>query len=187
MNVDRFLYRIRQFKLFLLASQPAPEDLEPARHMLTDRQFALFLGLQSAEQAHSLAVYTELVSRGESSPDLLTAALLHDIGKVLHPLKAWERGLVVIAKSVIPVQAHKWGSGPARGWRRPFVVIEQHPAWGAEMAAQVGTDAFVVELIRRHQEPLPQKNGQDQERTLEKSTLNAEILLRKLQAVDEDN
>jgi hypothetical protein len=62
------------------------------------------------------------------------------------------------------------------GWRRAFIVAEQHPIWGADLAAECGTSQLAVSLIARHQEQIPP----------EASSME-DILLRKLQAVDDNN
>ena len=54
--------------------------------------------MQSSEQAHAVSVYRQLVAQGETSSDLLAAALLHDVGKSLSPLRLWERVLIVLAR-----------------------------------------------------------------------------------------
>ena len=123
--------------------------------MLTPEQYSLFLRLQPCEQAHSLNLLHALCAEGQSNPDLLAASLLHDVGKSRHPLRTWERVVIVLANVFLPKQAWEWGDAQPCGWRRPFVIARQHPAWGAEMTAQTGASDLLVELIRRHQDDLP--------------------------------
>jgi len=258
MSLSRVLYRIRQFYLALWAAAD-PRDLEQARAVLTPAQVALFTGMQSGEQAHAVSVYRQLVAQGETSSDLLAAALMHDVGKSLSPLRLWERVLIVLARAFFPAQSRRWGSLPAeglrgsrppspessfarspspltgygeniknlgvlgsraaqntqisgfsprslpvsggekegnaaelrsgdergnlsipeeaiRGWRRTFIVAEQHPAWGAALAAEAGASPRLVTLIRLHQEVPPTEADPETRR-----------LLSKLQAVDDNN
>lgn len=149
----RLRYRARQFWLALTAA-PAPEDLNLARQALSPSQMELFLKLQPNEQAHSLQIYRQLCDQKPVDDDLLVAALLHDVGKIQYPLRPWERAWIVIAKAILPAKAAEWGQAEPRGWKRPFVIAERHPAWGAEMAARAGTPPTVVSLIRRHQQPV---------------------------------
>jgi hypothetical protein len=159
MTLARLRYRAQQF-WDALWSAPAPGDLRLAERWLNPEQMRLFLRMQPGEQAHSLRVMNRLLQKGEAQPDLMAAALLHDVGKALSPLRIEERVLIVLVRTAAPQVALRWGSSEARGWRRAFVTAEQHPAWGAELALKAGTSALAVELIRRHQEPplaLPDK------------------------------
>jgi len=178
MSLGRVLYRVRQFSHAVWASA-APADLEQARSVLTPAQMALFVGMQSSEQTHALSVYRQLLAQGETSPDLLKAALLHDVGKICRPLRLWERVLIVLVKAIYPAQSRRWGSVDSeeagkKTWKQAFAVAEQHPAWGAELAAEAGTSPLTVELIRLHQDP-------------PSTAVDAEVkrLLVKLQAVDD--
>jgi hypothetical protein len=151
--------------------------LEQARSILTPPLLALFQRLAPSEQAHALGVLRMIQAGGPAQPALLQAALLHDIGKCLHPLQPWERALIVLARALLPGRARAWGcSGPARGWRRPFVVAEQHPGWGAELVARAGGEPLLVALVGRHQQALDGAPA-----SLE------EALLRRLQQADDSN
>jgi hypothetical protein len=177
----RVVYRTRQFWLALQAKPPA-RDLAQIQDVLNPSQAALFTRLQLSEQAHSLQVYTKLKEKGATHPDLLSAALLHDVGKCLAPLRLWERVAIVLAKAICSGQVKRWGEAPAgasagrvvqagpqggnerangdlRTWRRPFIIAEQHPEWGARLAEQAGASPLCAALIRRHQENL--RSAQD--------------------------
>lgn len=145
-------YRARQFWQALTAV-PAAEDLDRARQALSPQLMALFLNQTASEQVHSLNVFLQLSDQGERSADLLSAALLHDVGKSCYPLRIWERVMVVIGKALAPRQTECWSREEPRGWKRPFVVARRHAAWGAELAAASGASPLTVELIRRHHDP----------------------------------
>jgi putative nucleotidyltransferase with HDIG domain len=114
----------------------------------------LFLKLQPNEQAHSLRIYRQLYQKNSTEKDLLVAALLHDVGKTAYPLHPWERAWIVIGKATLPSKMAEWGQAEPRGWKRPFVIAEQHAGWGAEMAANAGASTTSVNLIRRHQQTI---------------------------------
>lgn len=160
------LYRLRQFWTNLVG-KPAAESLAQARQLLGPDLYALFLQMQPGEQAHSLQVFLDLRALGQADLDLLTAALLHDVGKARDRLRLWERVLVVIGKRVFPSRWRQWGQGEPRGWKRAFVIAEQHPEWGAEMADSAGASPAVVNLIRLHQVSLKQPPLTAQERQLQ--------------------
>ncbi|MBK5107702.1 MAG: HD domain-containing protein [Anaerolineales bacterium] len=181
MNASRFLYRSRQFWQ-ALSSGPSQGDVELVSSVLTDPQIELFQCMQASEQIHSIQVFHELRYQGEKNPDLLAAALLHDVGKTRSPLRIWERAIIVIVGAVCESCVHKWGTnknvhpGSGPGWRRAFIVAEQHPAWGADLAAECGTSPVAVSLIARHQE-----------RVNPDASTEEDILLQKLQAVDDNH
>ena len=173
------IYRTRQFWHALRAA-PTTEDLALARSVLTPPLQALFLQMQEGEQAHSIQVLRKIMQTGGAPVDLKVAALLHDVGKTCYPLDLWERVVIVVARAVFPGQVKHWGQGPAKGWRRPFAVSEQHAAWGEEMAAKAGASALACALIRRHQEyQLPKRSRS--------SLITEDQLLVQLQLFDNES
>jgi putative nucleotidyltransferase with HDIG domain len=153
MMFSQVIYRVQQFWLAWRAQSLTDEELAPARSVLTAEQMQLFHCLQPGEQIHALRVLHTVLQQGGMDSDLQTAALLHDIGKARAPLKLWERVVIVLGKSFFPERAKSWGEGQPQGIFRPFVIAEQHPAWGGEMASEVGASPVAVSLIRRHQTP----------------------------------
>ncbi|KAA3645445.1 MAG: HDIG domain-containing protein [Chloroflexi bacterium] len=174
MNPSRWLYRVRQF-WHALTARPSPEALKHIQYILNSDQLALFARLQASEQAHALNVLSQLEEQGQTNPDLLVAALLHDVGKARHRLFIWDRVVVVLGRALFPQKVDIWGESPPEGWRRPYVIAAQHPAWGAEMAAEAGTSDIAVEIIRRHQDKIGVPKSEIDE------------LLLALQAVDDMN
>ena len=152
----RIAYRVRQFWRAVFVSKEN-NKLEQAQAQLTPAQWALFDQLQPAEQAHALRIYHLLVQQGDIQPDLLVAALLHDVGKLRYPMNAVERAVVVVIKKLAPGLAQGWAELPEAGWegasdwRKAFILAEHHPAWGAELASKVGVSALSETLIRYHQ------------------------------------
>lgn len=177
MSFSQAVYRVRQFWLAWRVQSLAEDELAAARSILTAEQMQLFTRLQPSEQIHALRVLQTVRQWGENDPDLLVAALLHDIGKVRAPLSIWERVVIVLGKALFPERARGWGDGQARGWKRPFVIAAHHPAWGGELAAEVGVSPLAASLIRRHQSPLESKSITSQQ----------DHLLKILQAADHQN
>ena len=173
--VGDYTYRIRQFRDALRA-RPSEQDLDEVRLILNPSEMELFQMMQPSEQAHSIKVMRRLQAQNVVEQDLLIAALLHDVGKSLSPLHAWDRVLIVLVGALSPGLLARWGCGEPRGWRRPFVVALGHPAWGADIAARQGAPPLVVELIRRHQNHLQMQ-----------AVYSTDTLLRKLQAADDNS
>lgn len=180
----RILYRSRQF-WGALSATPDELSLTAANQVLSAPLMNLFLKMQPSEQAHSLRIYMQLHSSGEQNHDLLVAALLHDVGKSLYPLRSWERALVVLVKAFYPPLAKRWGQGQPIGWRRAFVVAENHPAWGADLALQSGASPLVAAIIRRHQERSDARLKGDEE-SLTGDDQESDLLNR-LQNLDDEN
>jgi len=172
--ISRLAYRSRQFWNALFG---------PRKHLtselllyLTPSQQQLFQRMQPSEQAHAFQLLKSLETAGQVQPDLLAAALLHDVGKTLHPLSIFDRVIIVLGKRLFPRRVMRWAEGAPKGLCLPFVVAEHHAQWGAELAADAGATPLTVELIRRHQEPpFPASSSQ------------TEQLLAALQAADDEN
>jgi hypothetical protein len=152
LRVTSILYRLKQF-WWEIASPSLSETARAAvAARLRPAEVALFDLFSPSDQWHSYRVMRSLEEAGHAEPDLLTAALLHDVGKTRVPLSVWERSLIVLGGMLWPGKTAVWGQNAPSGWQRPFVVKAQHPAWGAEMAAAAGSSPQAIELIRRHQD-----------------------------------
>ena len=169
-------YRIWQFWQSLKSS-PGDEDWIRIREILSPEEYTSFQLLPIPDQNHSLRVLRSLESVGETNLDLLKSALLHDIGKTNHPLRRWERVFAVLIMAIFPRFHQRWSEEPPHGWKRPLVIISQHPNWGADLAEKIGSPPSVVWMIRNHEKLNPE--GDFSEEDL--------ILLRKLQKVDNQN
>ncbi len=137
----------------------------------------MFSKMPPPDQNHSFRVFNSVLDEGENDDELIKAALLHDIGKGLHPLRRWERVFAVLVGNLWPELAIKWGKGEPEGFKRPLVIINQHPGWGADLAKETGSSETVVWLIQNHENYLPPVSSSP--RKLE--------LLNKLQTADNQN
>jgi len=169
-------YRVWQFwqgfKRF-----PQEGDQEVINTVLFQEEQDLFQQLPAADQNHSLRVFRSLQTQGEDDPDLLKAALLHDLGKIRYPLRRWERVFAVLVAGLFPRRVQMWGEGKPIGLRRPLAIVKQHPQWGADLAQSAGSSPRTVWFIQNHEKDLPEGSPSDEEL----------FLLRKLQEVDNTN
>ncbi|MGC9398573.1 MAG: HD domain-containing protein [Anaerolineae bacterium] len=152
MKVARVRHRVRQFFRTLQAPL-RPVDLDYVAERLSPSLVALFRRMPRAEQHHGIDLCRALEAQGLRDPDVLAAALLHDVGKTVVTPRLWERVWVVLGEHFLPKQAEAWGRGEPASWRRGFVVRRCHPTWGAALAERAGASARVVELIRCHHDP----------------------------------
>ena len=146
-----FGYRLQQFWLNLMAKPLLKNEWERVTAVLTPPQQKLFTQFDKSDQQHSFRVMQQLTENGQSHPDLLTAALLHDVGKTKFSVSIWERSLVVLVSLIFPNKLVEWGSGEGMGWKRPFAIKIQHPEWSAAMVEAIGGTQLTIALIRRHQ------------------------------------
>lgn len=145
-------YRLQQFWR-LLKAEPFPEEEWPRiQAVLTAQELALFRRQAAVDQAHGLRVLQTLQQAEETDAHLLTAALLHDVGKARLAPNLWDRVVGAVGEKLLPARAEAWGQGRPTLLRRPFVIRCQHAAWGAEMAQQVGSAPLAVWLIAHHQD-----------------------------------
>lgn len=174
--VQRTGYRVRQFWQALRAAPLPDEGWNDIRSVLTAEEFELYKRQSYGDRQHAYRVMCTLRSAGHDEPDLLAAALLHDVGKSFANTFWWDRPLVVLVQGLAPRWSAKLAKGDMGSWRRPFVVKERHAAWGADAAGKAGSSAVTVVLIRKHQDPLCQGSGDRETR-----------LLARLQWADDNN
>ncbi len=175
MNISRLTYRSRQFWNALLSPSKRVTSEALLPH-LTSSQIVLFRRMQPAEQMHAYRLFKRLEFAGQTSPDLLTAALLHDVGKIQSPISIFDHIIIVLGGHLFRKATLRWAEGTPHGWRRPFVVAGQHAGWGADLVCQTGASPLTVELIRRHHN-----------RPVQGPNSNTEHLLAILQGADDES
>ncbi len=151
------VYRLWQVcqQLGFVAPLSAEERLEVAR-WLPASALPLFNSMSAADQRHSLRVCQGLQARGCTDPDLLAAALLHDVGKAQGRVPFWTRPAIVLGKLCAPRLLSRLATYPRAGlsrWRRSLGYAWWHAEIGAEMAAKAGLSERAVLYIRTHHQP----------------------------------
>ena len=148
------LWQVRQ-QLGFVAPLSAKERLEVAR-WLPASALPLFNSMSAADQRHSLRVCQGLQARGCTDPDLLAAALLHDVGKAQGRVPFWTRPAIVLGKLCAPRLLSRLATYPRAGlsrWRRSLGYAWWHAEIGAEMAAKAGLSERATLYIRTHHQP----------------------------------
>jgi hypothetical protein len=72
------IYRIEQF-VRAAGAWVRPEDLEDVRDILSPPELSLFEAMPRYDRRHGIAVLHMLQAQGHAEPELLVAALLHDL------------------------------------------------------------------------------------------------------------
>jgi hypothetical protein len=139
----------RRFFATVGARRVSAADLGLVDRYLSSAERALFRTMSPADQQHSIDLGRRLRRDRHDNPDLIRAALLHDVGKASAPLSTLHRVVYSVASVTSPRFA-AWLGRSAAGWRRPFFVAAHHAELGAAAAERAGSAELVVRLIREH-------------------------------------
>lgn len=155
--VMRLRYRVRQFVNGATARiRPDEQAAVDALLPLPARQ--LFARMPRDARRHSINVMQALREAGFTDRDLLTAALLHDVGKVAADdagvrINLWLRGPLVVAETVAPGLLRRVaGQDAAQGWRYAVHVHLAHPEIGAAWLADAHLSPRTCWLVAHHQD-----------------------------------
>jgi putative nucleotidyltransferase with HDIG domain len=140
-----------------------PEDLALIDFYLDDPGTFLFSQMSKIDQQHTLTVARAILEKATTTTEkielktLVTAALLHDIGKVEGDFNFISRIMVGIIRRIKPALRGKLAMQyPVTFWekfRYGLYVDLVHPARGAHMAKIFGAKREIVEIIRHHHDP----------------------------------
>jgi putative nucleotidyltransferase with HDIG domain len=152
----RARYRIWQ-AFYRMRAEISADDLATVGDLLPSAGQALFLTMSRGDQRHCLDVYADLVAAGEADRDLLTAALLHDVGKGGGRVRFVMRPTIVLLKAFAPGLLRRLAGESAFAlmprWRQPFRDAWHHAQLGAHLAEEAELVPRVVEMIRTHHDP----------------------------------
>lgn len=149
-SLARALYRSRQFFRSVGASISDEERAEVAGRLSAEQQ-RLFYGMTARDQRHSLDVLHALQRDQHEDAELLTAALLHDVGK--GPIRLWHRVAYVLVRALSPRLLDRLASDDGAGWRQALASCSDHSRRGAALVEATGAPEGVVQLVRLHEEP----------------------------------
>ncbi len=159
MHLQTLAYRLWQVRQHLGRSkQLSTVDEAEAICWLTPAARALFKTMSLADQQHSLRVCRGLQSRGCTEPDMLAAALLHDVGKAQGRVPFWTRPTIVLGKALMPGLLQRLVIAPTTlndrqdlaRWRRSLSYAWWHAEIGAQLAEGAGLSQQAVLYIRTH-------------------------------------
>ena len=120
------------------------------KQILDPDQFGLFMQLHKSEQIHAFLIFEEIEKLEVANTDHLKIALLHDIGKIVHPLSIYEKVMIVVWKKIYPQGIDDLKESDLKGWKRGLVIAKKHPEWGADLISNTSVSKDVVDIIRYH-------------------------------------
>ncbi len=156
-NVDAAISRIRQF-LAAIRAQVGEDEVAVLEQYLDPPQRDLFRRMSPIDQRHCLDVFNTLLQWGYSDPDLLRAALVHDVGK--RGIHLWHRVAGVLLEAFWPTLLERLAVNRPQSWLYGFYIYRHHTDLGAELAKRSGCSPSVVELIRGHHTPSENERAQ---------------------------
>ena len=153
-SIGAAVSRVRQF-LAAARARVSDDEIAVLEQYLTPSQRDLFREMSPIDQRHCLDVFS-LLRQGHSDPDLLRAALLHDVGK--KGILVWHRVVGVLLEAFWPTLLEKLAVSRPQSWLYGLYIYRYHANLSAELAERSGCSPSVVELIRGHH--IPSENEQ---------------------------
>ncbi len=146
-------YRIDQFLRALTARHAVSgQRLRQATAILSPEARLLFARQAPQDQRHALDVFETLLEQGYRDEHVLTAALLHDVGKAAVHAPPWRRGIFVLAERFAPQRFEHWSQGGYQREERVPNTYAKHPKIGARWAKEAGCSGLTVDLIAHHED-----------------------------------
>lgn len=118
-----------------------------------DAQWSLHARMPAYDRAHHLRVYDHLVAQGQTDADLLSAALLHDVGKadLIGHVRLVDRVAVVVLRFLAPSWLERLAQPNGMRLLHGLYLGQHHAELGADLAAAAGASARTCGLIARHE------------------------------------
>jgi putative nucleotidyltransferase with HDIG domain len=138
-----------------LRARPDPAvDAELRQLLGSEAQWRLLARLAPFDRAHHLCVYHTLFAAGQRDPDLLRAALLHDVGKADEHghVRAVHRAASVVLRRLAPAALRWLTARDRRGPLHGLYLARQHAALGAALARAAGVSERCCALIAHHED-----------------------------------
>lgn len=148
--------RVSQFLQTLTHRHDDEIDQRIENLLDNDAQWRLVARLPAFDRAHHLGVHDLLLTHGFDHPDLLRAALLHDVGKSngASQVRLWHRVARVVGIRLTPATWSRVSSRPG-GLRTGLYLAEHHARLGAAAVRAAGASERCCALILRHGESPP--------------------------------
>lgn len=152
--------RLKQFVEALFA-RVGKDDYTFLSDYVTLAERDLFLRMPRYDQRHSLNVGGFLRRHGHTL-ELVRAGLLHDIGKGENAeLTLVRRSLCVLLERFAPAKVEELTHKKKGKLGQALYIHLNHPEIGAKLLEGLGTDNYIVELVRYHHNQKKIKQNQE--------------------------
>jgi len=133
----------RRFLQSVRGGWPTPDDQTWVATLLDADESELFWSQSAIDACHGIAVARYVGETLPARPDLLRAALFHDIGKTVNPIGPIRRSIAtVLAALGLPLS-------------RRMATYRQHAERGAEILSDHGHTGITVDFARHHKSAEP--------------------------------
>ena len=146
-----------RFVRALWPGPPRAADTEWVASMLPPELLAVWSKMPNHDRRHSIGVARGVETALAGTPAAgdarwLTAALVHDVGKLDARLGVYGRVVATVSGAVAGAHmADVWST--KRGFTRRVGLYLRHPEVGADMLAMAGSDPLTVTWAREHHLP----------------------------------
>lgn len=108
--------------------------------------------MSDADRHHAVLVAQQVAAilGQQGTRPVLSAALLHDVGKTVSGLSLYGR---VIATLFIAIVGRARAATWTRGFKRRVALYARHPDLGAGMLTRAGSDPLIIAWAREHHSP----------------------------------
>ncbi len=130
-----------------LTARVGPDEAALAHRVLPPRAAVLFDAMPVADRRHGIDVAQRLLARGLDDPDLLAAALLHDVAKG-HQMRLWHRVGGVLLEALAPSVLARLASPEGASWRHGLHLYLHHEPMSADAALAAGCSPRAAAFIR---------------------------------------
>lgn len=147
----RARHLVRRFVTTLRGRSPEQVDERWVRSLLVPREIELWERMTATDRAHGVEV-ARRTAESIDTPEVLAAALLHDVGKVEADAGIVSRVLATLVDPFVSeTRASGWAqrTGPVGTLGRLLC----YPQIGARLLADVGSARLVVQWAAEHHQP----------------------------------
>lgn len=135
--------RIRQFLLCIFSSLGS-QDLEYIDKKLDNNIKYIFLKLSKYEKKHSILVARAVEKQFKNDPDLVKAALLHDIGKTKYHINIIQKSLLVLFDLLTKGKLKKITEN------KSINIFYNHGQMGYDILKDSGYNERILFIVKNH-------------------------------------